>query len=210
MLVTMGAKRSAQYGDVDGTTGYERKVEVSTDDNTVTELDNSRDAMRLVEDVTRMLRMSHVFFWAIHPMGSDTLGVVPSYDGTDDFDVSRLGPMLVSDEGLKSLVKYGQLTEPEMKALVATGLPPSQYPYVLLEWAGIRCVDGMQDGTLRATPGIENEESDGSVRCDDEAVEDTDGEDENEDDGDNSSVESENIVYEDELTRMRTTGMLVV
>lgn len=155
MLVTMGAKRSAQYGDVDGTTGYERKVEVSTDDNTVTELDNSRDAMRLVEDVTRMLRMSHVFFWAIHPVGSDTLGVVPSYDGTDDFDVSRLGPMLVSDEGLKSLVKYGQLTEPEMKALVATGLPPSQYPYVLLEWAGIRCIDGMQDGTLRATPGME-------------------------------------------------------
>ena len=53
--------------------------------------------------------------------------------------------------------------------------------------------------TMSMDLDIENEESDGSVRCDDAAVDVTDSEDENEDDEDNNSVESEHIVYEDEL-----------
>ncbi|KAL7533265.1 hypothetical protein ACHAWF_004443 [Thalassiosira exigua] len=143
MLITMGAKRSANYGDVDGTTG-----------------DEHRDAKRLVQDTTRMLRLSHVFFWAMHPTGtnSDGLGVIIGDDGSglsDDFDASQFGPMLLSADGLKRLVKCGQMTENEMKALVATGLPPSQYPYVFLEWAGIRVIDGMEHGELRGGPGLE-------------------------------------------------------
>ena len=65
MLVTMGARRSAKYGDVDGSTGYQTSINI--DDNIVTDKNDSRDAKRLVSDVTRLLRMSHTFFWAATP-----------------------------------------------------------------------------------------------------------------------------------------------
>ena len=163
MLVTMGARRSAHYGDVDGTTGYQTNIAID-DENTVTETNNSRDAKRLVQDVTRLLRMSHTLYWAAVPTCSDGFGDVhyteggilgdkDAFDG--DFDASQFGPMLLSMQGLAMLVRYNQLTENEMKALIATGLPPSQYPYVLMEWAAIRCMDGMESKELRSGPGFE-------------------------------------------------------
>jgi len=165
MLVTMAAKRSAHYGDVDGVTGYDTKIDVDVDSNLVTESSTHRDAKKLVQDVTRLLRMSHAFFWAATPTVSDGFGDVHHTEGgilgdpndglPQDFDTSKFGPMLLSRAGLEMLVKYGQLTENEMKALVATGLPPSQYPYVLLEWAGLRCIDGMEQGDLRGGQGME-------------------------------------------------------
>jgi len=164
MLVTMAAKRSAHYGDVDGVTGYETEID-NVDNNIVTESNTHKDAKRLVQDVTRMLRMSHVFFWAATPTCSDGFGDVHHTEGgilgdiasglPQDFDTSTFGPMLLSTEGLEMLVKYGQLTENEKKAIVATGLPPSQYPYILMEWAGLRCIDGMEQGELRGGPGME-------------------------------------------------------
>mmetsp|Transcript_3993 Transcript_3993/g.10102 ORF Transcript_3993/g.10102 Transcript_3993/m.10102 type:complete len:633 (-) Transcript_3993:456-2354(-) len=164
MLVTLAARRTAYYGEVDGTTGYESKIDVNHD-NTVTETEEYMDAKRLVQDITRMLRMSHTFFWAATPTCSDGFGDVHHTEGgimgdediglPSDFDTSQFGPILLSAEGLRMLVKCGQLTENEMRALVATGLPPSQYPYVLLEWAGLRCMDGMEQGELRGGPGME-------------------------------------------------------
>jgi len=155
MLVTMAAKRSARYGEVDGSTGYESKIDID-DDNIVSETKNYRDSKRLVQDVTRMLRMSHTFFWAATPTCSDGFGDVGDNDSLPQ-EMGDLGPMLLSIDGLNMLVKCGQLTENEMKALVATGLPPSQYPYVLLEWAGLRCMDGMEQGELRGGPGMEEQ-----------------------------------------------------
>ena len=153
----MAAKRTAPYGEVEGTTGYETKIDVC-DKNIVTETENHRDAKRLVEDITRMLRMSHTFFWASIPTGSDGLAHIIENETEllpQDFDATDVGPMLLSTEGLRTLVRYGQITENEMNALVATGLPPTQYPYVFLEWAGLRVIDGMEQGDLRGGQGME-------------------------------------------------------
>ena len=164
MLVTLGARRSAQYGDVDGIIGYHTNINMDGE-NIITEHPTSRDAKRLVDDVTRLLRMSHTFFWAATPTCSDGFGDVHHTEGGivgdddymhDEFDPSDFGPMLMSPEGLQMLVRRKQLTENERKALVATGLPPSQYPYVLMEWAGLRCIDGIDSGELRGGPGFED------------------------------------------------------
>jgi len=166
MLVTMGARRSAKYGDINGTIGYQTNLQLHPDDNVVTEKNDSRDSKRLVSDVTRLLRMSHTFFWASTPTHSDgfgdvhhTLGGIVGDDDlelTKDFDPSQFGPTLMSQDGLNMLVRRGQLTENEKQALIATGLPPSQYPFVLLEWAGIRCIDALESGELRGGPGFED------------------------------------------------------
>lgn len=154
MLVTTGARRSAGYGDVDGTTGYE-----------ASSICGRRNARLLVEDIARYLRMSHTFFWASTPTHSDGFGDTHHTEGGilgDDelfhrnFDASQFGTMLLSDEGLDMLVDYEQITRREREALIATGLPPSQYPYVMLEWAGIRCIDGMEKGELRGTQAMED------------------------------------------------------
>jgi len=177
MLISTGAKRSAGYGDVDGTTGYARADEGNAlhgedtngggggDGSTAAPTQNKRDARKLVDDVARYLRMSHTFFWASTPTHSDGFGDTCVTEGgiigDDDllhrnFDASQFGPMLLSDEGLDMLVDYEQLSQREKEALVATGLPPSQYSYVMLEWAGIRCIDGMERGELRGTQAMED------------------------------------------------------
>lgn len=180
MLITTGARRSAKYGEVDGTTGYARSS--SSDggnalyndgegDNTImaggenNKKYKQRDARQLVEDVARYLRMSHTFFWASTPTHSDGFGDTHHTEGgilgDDDllhrnFDAAQFGPMLLSSEGLDMLVDYEQITQREKEALIATGLPPSQYSYVMMEWAGIRCIDGMERGELRGTQAMED------------------------------------------------------
>jgi len=159
MLVTIGAKRSAPFGTVNGTTGYRAKHRaVGQEDH-----EEGRDAKLLVRDVTRLLRMSHTFFWSATPTVSDGFGDVHHSEGgiagdadalPTNFDPSQFGPILLSSDGLKLLVRYGQLTQCEVDALVATGLPPSQYPYILLEWAGIRAMDGIDAGELRGDQGM--------------------------------------------------------
>jgi hypothetical protein len=186
MLVSTGAKRSAEFGKVDGTIGYDDNNNggsINGDNNNIVNNDNSNDddsddkkynnnivgrrsARKLVEDVARYLRISHTFFWASTPTHSDGFGDRCHTEGGivgDDelllhqnFDASQFGPMLLSTEGLDMLVDYEQITQREKEALIATGLPPSQYSYVLLEWAGIRCIDGMEHGELRGTQAMED------------------------------------------------------
>ena len=107
--------------------------------------------------------MSHTLFWAATPTLSDGLadvhhkdgGMIGEHEMPKNFDATQFGPMLLSREGLDMLVRYGQLTPREKEGLVASGLPPSQYPYVLLEWAGLRTIDGIEKGELRGGPGME-------------------------------------------------------
>ena len=108
-------------------------------------------------DVTRMLRMSHAFFWAATPTASDGLTSIEDREFLpEDFDATKVGPRLLSRKGLKSLVRCKQLTEMEMKALLDTKLSPSQYPYALLEWAMLRCMGGLRNGELVGGQGLED------------------------------------------------------
>ena len=52
------------------------------------------------------------------------------------------------------MVAAGQLTANERTALLKTGLPPSQYWCVLLEWVG-QYWDGVDHAALRDSPGFE-------------------------------------------------------
>jgi len=67
-----------------------------------------------------------------------------------------IGPLLLSPEGLQGLITAGELTPEEAAALLGTGLPPSQYTYVLMEWVGLHAMSGISDGTLRGGNGFED------------------------------------------------------
>lgn len=47
---------------------------------------------------------------------------------------------------LHRLQTLGQLTRREVEALLDSGLPPSQYAYVLLEWTGLHIMNGLEAG----------------------------------------------------------------
>ena len=66
-----------------------------------------------------------------------------------------IGPLLLSPLGLNRLVDAGELTADEVSSLLASGLPPSQYTYVLLEWAGMYAMRGMKAGKLSGGNGYE-------------------------------------------------------
>ena len=109
----------------------------------------NNEAAVLVERVTRLIKKSHTFFWAASPTCSN--GFI---DG--EFEKSDIGPLLLSPAGLQELVEVGELTKEEVGALLESGLPPSQYAYVLLEWVGIYIRDGLASGLLpNATGGWE-------------------------------------------------------
>ncbi|KAL7510734.1 hypothetical protein ACHAXN_007618 [Cyclotella atomus] len=156
MLITLAAQRSNNYGEVDGVTGYQTPGVNGENDG------SNKDAKKLVKDVTRLLRMSHTMFWAATPTRSDGIadfhktegGLVGHENLPKDIEPTQFGPMLLSPDGLEMLVRYGQLTKGEREGLVACGLPPSQYAYVLLEWAGLRVMDGIEKGELRGGPGM--------------------------------------------------------
>lgn len=157
LLVTLAAQRNGKYGEVDGITGFQtRRVNGENDED-------DRDARELVNDVTRLLRMSHTMFWAATPTRSDGMGDLHKAEGgligcehmPKDLEPTQFGPMLLSPGGLEMLVRYDQLKKGERDGLVACGLPPSQYAYVLLEWAGLRIMDGIEKGELRGGPGME-------------------------------------------------------
>ena len=101
------------------------------------------------------------FFWAATPTCSN--GVTDfDDDGFDDGDADALrdgresiGPLLLSAEGLNSLVDAGELTEAEVEAMLRSGLPPSQYAYILCEWVGLYAMDGLRSGSLRGGGGFE-------------------------------------------------------
>ena len=148
MLVTAGAARSNECGEVDGVTGYQTITTCINDGKVI-------DSKKLVVDVTRMLRMSHAFFWAATPTASD--GLVTDLNSLpEDFDPAQVGPKLLSREGLATLVRCEQLTQNEMDALLDTKMSPSQYHCILLEWALIRCMSGLRTGELVGGQGLED------------------------------------------------------
>lgn len=118
----------------------------------------SKDASELVNTCTRLIRLSHTFFWASTPTCSNGLGDGGVADGDENQDIlSRIeiGPILLSPEGLRRLQEAEELTKNEVDALLASGLPPSQYTYVLLEWVALYAMEGLKDGTLNGGNGLE-------------------------------------------------------
>ena len=122
----------------------------------------------MVRRCTRLLRLSHTFFWAATPTCSNGLGDGGQQDDDEkDELVSRsdrleygnsrdaIGPLLLSPMGLERLVAAGEMTADEVASLLAAGLPPSQYAYVLLEWSGMYATRAMQAGTLIGGAGYE-------------------------------------------------------
>jgi hypothetical protein len=142
---------------------------VSAERGTVMGLDEtftgfSEDASDLVQTCTRLIRLSHTFFWASTPTCSNGFGDGGVKDGDENRDFSRqqlrdnpieIGPILLSPEGLKSLEDLEELTSNEVEALLTSGIPPSQYPYVLLEWVGLYIRDGLRSGILHGGNGME-------------------------------------------------------
>ena len=119
--------------------------------------DRSKDFVALC---TRLIRLSHTFFWA------QTATISNGLNDCDDYreeaaacsvpvDDEYIGPLLLSPYGLQALVDAGQLTQEEREGLMGTGLPPSQYAYTLLVWVGVHCNAALCDGALRGGPGLE-------------------------------------------------------
>lgn len=109
----------------------------------------------LVSRCTRLIKLSHTFFWASTPTSSNGLGD-EGWEGCEDIfetDLKNIdiGPILLSPEGLRGLVDVGELTTEEAEAMLSSGLPPSQYAYVLLEWVGLTIMDGLQRDVLENT-----------------------------------------------------------
>ena len=102
-------------------------------------------AEELVHRCTRLLRKGHSFFWAATPTVSDGLADEDDVDHRMyNVQEEEIGPMLLSAEGLRGLAQAGELTKEEADALLSSGLPPTQYTYVLLEWVGLYFMEGLE------------------------------------------------------------------
>jgi hypothetical protein len=150
LLVTLGAERGdSKESSLPGespvlTTGY------------------SPEAEKLVKLCARLIKLSHTFFWAVTPTCSNGVGDGGIDDDDDQRELPRdlrqddpIGPVLLSHDGLEELVEMGELTDTEKNALISSGLPPSQYAYILLEWVGLYAMDGLRKGTLSGGAGFE-------------------------------------------------------
>lgn len=116
---------------------------------------NNNNNDDLLVTCTRLIKLSHTFFWAATPTCSNGVGDGGIKDGDDNPDIpyqdNAIGPLLLSHDGLEGLVDAGELTNEEAEALLHSGLPPSQYSYVLLEWVGLYAMDGLESGELGST-----------------------------------------------------------
>jgi len=111
---------------------------------TVSACATQEESQALVTQLCRWVRLSHTFFWAAAPTCSNGVS-----DEDEDYDQSEaIGPILLSESGLRGLVDVGELLPQEADALLQSGLPPSQYTYVLLEWVGIGFLKGLEAGLL--------------------------------------------------------------
>lgn len=144
MLLTIAAKRSETTDGI--MSGFDKEAE------------------SLVLTCTRLIRLSHTFFWASTPTYSNGVGDggVSDEDHTMDFphedqNLDAIGPLLLSTYGLRFLERADELTHEEVESLLACGLPPSQYPYILLEWVGLYALQGIREGTLAGGPGVEDQ-----------------------------------------------------
>lgn len=108
----------------------------------------SEAGANVVDNCTRLIKLSHTFFWASTPTCSN--GFID--DECEDGDI---GPLLLEPVGLSELVSVGELTKEEMEALLSCGLGPSQYCYVLLTWVGLFIMNGLKTGALAGGNGLE-------------------------------------------------------
>ena len=154
MLLMMGSERGKDNTDDSGAIPRSNAYQVK----------GSRGFSDRAEDLakmcTRLIRLSHTFFWAQTATSSNGLNDCEEYlrdasNCTIPIDDDHIGPLLLSPYGLKALVDAGQLTKEEREGLMGTGLPPSQHAYVLLVWVGIHVMEGLRNGTLRGHAGFE-------------------------------------------------------
>jgi len=170
MLVAVGAKRGRKHGsealnDDDGTINKREDGENKDVHNDKDVKEGNKRYMKeksksMVLNATRLLRMSHIFFWAATPTASNGLSDCEKFIEDSEkcplpFDELTIGPLLLSSYGLRVLMESGQLTKAEVRDLTMSRLPPSQYAYILLVWASLRIVKGFEDGTMRNSPGLE-------------------------------------------------------
>jgi hypothetical protein len=140
MLIAIGAQRGTA-------------AKSSTSNNAGISSGFSNKSKLLVQLCNRLIRVSHTLFWAATPTASNGLSdseefIRDSANCPLPIDDDHIGPILLSPFGLKALVNTGQLTKEEADTLLNIGLPPTQYPYVLLVWVGLHAMRGMKDGTL--------------------------------------------------------------
>lgn len=156
MLLVMGAKRTTSSTTL--TNGF-----FDNDDSDQVKSDRGAftpESDKLVQLCTRLIRLSHTFFWAATPTASN--GLTDSEEFLRDaencpvpVDDQHIGPLLLSTYGLKALVRNKQLTKQEAEDLMNTDLPPTQYAYILLVWVGLYCMEGLEKSVLRGGAGYE-------------------------------------------------------
>ncbi len=155
LLISASAEREC-INDDDNDDNNNNDTKRKKNDSTSTGY--SEQASELVKTCARLVRLSHTFFWASTPTLSNGLGDGGVLDGDDQQDIlSRIeiGPILLSPEGLRRLQQVDELTKNEVDALLASGLPPSQYTYILLEWVALYALEGLKDGILIGGNGLE-------------------------------------------------------
>jgi len=143
-------------------TNAERKPSRTVDGERMS--DYSDRASELVDTCTRLIRVSHTFFWAAMPTNSNGVSD-KGWEGktyrvdidNDDEGNNAIGPVLLSPSGLRYLEREGELTHAEVQTLLDSDLPPSQYTYMLMQWVGIYAMEGFRDGTLVGGDGAERE-----------------------------------------------------
>jgi len=176
LLLTLGAKRediehtkskdsekqsksSSSSGSLFA--GFQSVNGANSSEKELTQTRYDPKARELIKTCMRLIRMSHIFFWAMTPTTSNGLSdserflVEAANCPLPVDDDGYIGPLLMSPFGLKALVNTGQLTKEEASCLCNTGLPPSQYAFVLLTWVGLHSMNGIQEKTLRGGTGYE-------------------------------------------------------
>jgi len=138
LLLTVGAKRMPR-NDETGKDGYNDEAEL------------------LLRRCARLLRISHIFFWAATPTASNGLTDCEEFleDGAVPPPEDGVAPLLLNSSGLKALVASGQLSAAEAEDLMTSSLPPSQYAFMTLVWIGIHVMDGLEKGLFRGGQGWE-------------------------------------------------------
>lgn len=100
-------------------------------------------ARRLLHEVARYVRLTHIFFWA---------GILKPGRKGDVFSTSFTE--LFTKPGMKALISRGALKEHEAARLEASALPQFWCDLVL-EWILTRCIDGINSGTLWHGNGLD-------------------------------------------------------
>jgi len=144
------------------TTNAERKSGVMVDGENMSKYsDNAKD---LVKTCTRLIRLSHTFFWAAIPTNSNGLSDKVREGKTGRIDIEdknqendAIGPILLSPSGLRYLERANEMTHAEVQTLLDSDLPPDQYTYMLMQWVGVYAMEGFRDGTLVGGDGAERE-----------------------------------------------------